>query len=387
MNIQMRNGYLAILVILFCGMLLVGCGHYDTGPAQGEGQGALVTLKEVLRLGDEATGDTILFGPIAQIAVNGHGDILVSEAARVSLVRAFGADGTFLSQVGGQGQGPGEYEDYVEGPVIGIEDSVYLWDSWTSRILIYDPENFSYVQSVHVAEEGLTTIDPLIGAIKDGWYMGIGLPTFLISDDGSLTVNDNRYTELIKVNRDGSYQKDPLGIIPDGEVIPFVQGPRAGFVGIPFARSPVLASGLDDMLYYGWNDAIEIMTVSTDGSARDTIRYEHEPVPITNAEMAEASHEEDPFRLQLLATHEPHKTKPAFQTFVVDEMSRIWIKLSGSEGATEAEWLVLNRESNAVGRTTLPVAVNLEAIRGGYAYGVHQGDGDAPMVVVYEIRE
>lgn len=202
----MRKGDLAIIVILFCVMLLVGCWHHDTGPAQREGEATLITLKEVLRLGDEATGDTILFGPIARIAVNGHGDILVSEIARVSLVRAFGADGTFLSQVGGQGQGPGEYEDYVEGPVIGTEDSVYLWDSWTSRVLIYDPENFSYVQSVHVAEEGLTTIDPLIGAIKDGWYMGIGLPAFLISDDGSLTVNDNRYTELIKVNRDGSYQ-------------------------------------------------------------------------------------------------------------------------------------------------------------------------------------
>ena len=170
-------------------------------------------------------------------------------------------------------------------------------------------------------------------------------------------------------------------------MIPFVQGPRAGFVGIPFARSPVLGTGLDDILYYGWNDAIEIMTVSSDGSARDTVRYEHEPVPITSVEMAEASHEEEPFRQRLLATHEPHETKPAFQTFVVDEMSRIWIKLSGHEGAAETEWLILNQESHAVGRITLPVTVNLEVIRGGYAYGVHQGSGDAPVVVVYEIRE
>ena len=35
----------------------------------------------------------------------------------------------------------------------------------------------------------------------------------------------------------------------------------------------------------------------------------------------------------------------------------------------------------------LPATVDLEVIRGGYAYGTHQGDGDAPMVVVYKIQE
>ena len=119
---------------------------------------------------------------------------------------------------------------------------------------------------------------------------------------------------------------------------------------------------------------------------RDTIRYEHEPVLITDSEMVEAM-PEDPFDLEKLGTREPHETKPAFRTIVVDEMSRVWIKLSSPEDATEAEWLILSRESHAVGRTILPVAVNLEVIRGGHAYGVSQGGDVAPTIVVYEIHE
>ena len=387
MKNQTWNSYLTTPLILFYIVLLAGCGR-GTDPAQQEGEAALITLEEVLRLGDESAGDTILFGPIMQIAVNGSGDILMSEGWPPPRVHALAADGTYLSQVGGVGQGPGEYQYNIDGPFIGPADSVYLWPSWPRQILVYDPENFSYVRSVHVEADEPKSIDPVVGAIEDGWYMEIGLPTFLIPDEGPMTINNDRYSELVKVNRDGSYSADPLGTVPDREVIPFMLegGGRVGYVSVPFARSPALAVGRDDMLYYGWNDAIEIAIVSADGSTRDTIRYEHDPVPITDSEMDEAV-PENPFSLGLLGAREPHGTKPAFQTFVVDEMNRVWIKLSSPEDATEVEWLILSRESHAVGRTTLPIAVNLEVVRGGRAYGVHQEDGGAPMIVVYEIQE
>ncbi|MXY07322.1 MAG: hypothetical protein F4058_00110, partial [Rhodothermaceae bacterium] len=88
MKIQARNADLTTLLILFCIILLAGCGR-GTGPVQEEGEAALITLEEVLRLGDESAGDTILFGPIAQIAVNRDGEILVSESPRSPLVHVF----------------------------------------------------------------------------------------------------------------------------------------------------------------------------------------------------------------------------------------------------------------------------------------------------------
>ncbi len=384
MKNQTRNGYLAIFVTLFCVILLIGCGQ-DTGPTQKKGEAALVTLEEVLRLGDEAAGDTILFGPITQIAANGRDDILVSEGQRSPLVHVFGSDGTYLSQVGDRGEGPGEYE-YLNGAVIGAADSVYLYEFVANRILVYDPDDFSYVRSAEVNDDGEKQINLLIGANGDGWIMAKSLGAFLESDDGSMTINNDNHYELIKVNRDGSYGTDISGTVDKYEMIyNLEEGGGMTYLWTPFARSPSWGVGPDDMLYYGWSDEIEIMTVSADGSTRDTIRYEHDPVPITSAEMAEAM-PENPYYQELVEAREPHETKPAFQTFVVDDMSRVWIKLSSPENATEAEWLILNQESHAVGRTTLPVTVNLEVIRGGYAYGIHQGDDTAPMVVVYEIQ-
>ena len=385
MKIQTWNGYLAIPLILFYIVLLAGCGR-GADPVQKEGAAALITLEEVLRLGDESAGDTILFGPISQIAADGDGNILVLEGQRSPLVHVFGPDGTHLSQVGGQGQGPGEYR-YLSSAAIGAADSVYLWEFLKNQILIYDPDDFSYVRSIEVRNDGEKQFNSLIGAIGDGWIMTKSLGAFLESDDGSMTINSDHYYELLKVHRDGSYGTDIFGTIDKSEMIyNLEEGGGMNFVWTPFGRLPSWAVGPDNMLYYGWSDEIEIMTVSADGSTRDTIRYEHDPVPITSAEMAEAMPEEPHYR-ELVEAREPHETKPAFETFVVDEMSRVWVKLSSPEDAVQAEWLILNRESHAVGHTVLPVAVDLEVIRGGHAYGIHQGDGAAPVVVVYTIQK
>ena len=234
---------------LTCAILLASCTSTDS--EQGNTETRQVVLEEILRLGDEAAGDTILFGSISEIAVNSQGDILVRAERHPTMIYAFGRDGTYLNQIGGPGQGPGEYEYGISGPVIGKADSIYLWESRPNQILIYDPTDFSYVRGVEVKEEGMKQIYPLVGAVEDGWIMETGLPDFLAGEDGSMTVNDNPQRELIKVNLDGSYNTDPIGILPAGEFIRSVYDGGFGMIAVPFGRSSTTTVGPDGRLYYG----------------------------------------------------------------------------------------------------------------------------------------
>ena len=319
-----KKSDLIALMSFFCVTLLSACT--DTGPAQEKSKTDLTTLEEILRLGDESAGDTILFGSISQIVVNGRGDIIVAED-NPFLIHSFGSDGAYLGPIGGQGQGPGEFL-YFSGPVIGPADSVYLRDLMTNRILIYDPTDFSWVRSIEVENDGDKQINSLIGVIENGLIVAMAPPPFLQSDDGSWRINDGIHYEMIKVNPNGSYEGGLFGAVAAGEMIYNIQENRGlNFISVPFARSPAWAVGPDDMLYHGWSDAIEITLVSADRATREVISYGHDPVLITEAEMEEEQPEDALFR-EILATHEPHETKPAFQTFVVDEMGRVWIKLS-----------------------------------------------------------
>ena len=382
---KMRDNerYLIASLSFFCVTLLAACK--DTGPAQEKDKTDLITLEEILRLGDESAGDTILFGSISQIVVNGRGDIIVAEN-NPFLIHSLGSDGIYLGSVGGQGQGPGEYR-FFSGPVIGPADSVYLWEMATSRVLVYDPDDFSWVRTIAVESDGEKQVSSLIGVIENGLIVAKSRAPFSQSDDGSWRINDDYHYELTKVNPNGSYEADLFGTVAGREMMYNIQGNGSvKFAIVPFGRSPAWTVGPDDMLYYGWSDAIEITLVSADRSTREVISYEHDPVPITKAEMDELQPWDALFR-EILAAQGPHEAKPAFKTFVVDEKGRVWIELNTPEDAIQAEWLILNRESQAVGSATLPVAVNLEVIRGGYAYGRYQQRGEAPMVVVYEIQE
>ena len=377
-----------LYVPLICMILLVSCT--GTGPERQEIEVEQFVLEEVHSLGDESKGDTILFGSIDGIAVNGRGDIFVAER-RPWLLSAFAADGTYLSPVGAEGEGPGEYQYGFLGPAIGPADSVYLWVSWPfKRIQIYDPNGFSFVRSVnvHLEETDLRAIYPLIGATENGWIMAIGLQSILTNDAGAPFINEDTDRELIVVNREGIFSSGLLGTMKGDEAMYYVYEDSNGFTfrEIPFARATIWTFGADDMLYYGWNDTFEINFISADGSTRGVISYDYDPVLITEAEIAEAVDSNDPITRELFDAYEHHETKPAFQTFAVDEASKVWVKLSTPEGGTQAEWLVLDRESQVVGKFTLPLAVDLKVVQGGYAYGIEQGYGLVPRVVVYEIQ-
>lgn len=378
-----------ILTWVVCLSFLASCTgehqeHQETARKQFE-------LHEVLRLGDEAQGDTVLFGSVTRLAVNQMGNIFVAEQ-RPWILHAFGADGAYLTAIGGTGQGPGEYQYGFGGPVIGPADSVYLWCFWPhTRIQIYDPEEYHYVRSVDVTieEEDQRNFSPFIGAVDDGWIMGIGLHPIMTDDNDFTVLNEDTDRELIQIHQDGSFGPQQYGTIMNDEDIYHIYEDTGGFTwgDVPFGRSTLWTYGPDGMLYYGWNDTIEINAVDVDHASRHVINYDVESVPITDAEMAVATETDQPIWEELYAAHSYHETKPAFQALAADESSRVWIKLSSHEGAIEAEWIILDKDSQLVGQFELPQTVHLEVIQGGYAYGIEHEEGSAPMVVVYEIQE
>ena len=71
----------------------------------GSSSPAILPIEEVVRIGDEATGDTVLFASIRNIVVNSRGHIFIQEA-QPTAIRAFDSDGSYLADVGAVGNGP-----------------------------------------------------------------------------------------------------------------------------------------------------------------------------------------------------------------------------------------------------------------------------------------
>ena len=373
------------LLYLLCFSPCVACSNSDS--PRSTNSVLQVEFAESLRLGNEAAGDTILFGSIDQLAVTSRGDIIVT-TVRPATIQAFDAEGDFLGTIGAEGEGPGEYR-YVSHAVVGPADSVHVFEYLFNRILIYSPGDYAFARHVQVIDDGLKQMTGLLGILDDGWFMTMALPSFLRQDDGSMVANDDREIEVLKVDLDGSYSSNPVAIMQEQELILNVQEGAFGFniVSVPFGRYTGRAVGLDGLLYYGYNDSINNSVISSDGTDHGVISHDVAPIPVTDVELQmEMAANSEAFQ-ELLGTRPPHQTKPAFETFVVDESGIIWVKLSTAEGVVDATWLALNRQSEVTSQTSLPLSVTLHAIRNGRAYGVDHAAGHAPMVVVYRILE
>ena len=105
------------ILILLCTAVFSACSNNQSqnqSGTSGSSQPAVLSIEEVVRIGDEAAGDTVFFAYISDIAVNSRGQIFVEEF-QPATIRAFDADGSYLADVGAVGSGPGEYSNPLFG--------------------------------------------------------------------------------------------------------------------------------------------------------------------------------------------------------------------------------------------------------------------------------
>ncbi len=65
------------------------------------------------------------------------------------VVRTYGADGVFLHDAGREGQGPGEFSDFVNTVLVGAGDSIYVPDYAQARINVFSSEG-AYGRTISV---------------------------------------------------------------------------------------------------------------------------------------------------------------------------------------------------------------------------------------------
>lgn len=382
-------------LILLCAAVISACSNdqsqMQSGTA-GSSPPATLSIEEVVRIGDEAAGDTVIFASIENIAVNNRGQIFIEEREPVA-IRAFDADGSYLADIGGVGDGPGEFSDPLIGGVLtGPADSVYVFNTWRGRNLtIYGPDQFEFVRSITVPpypveEDNRVENFGILGVVEDGYVAQLSLvPSRLL-----VTANRETSDVIRMVNLDGSY--GPVvatgrgfeGVVTLRE---FAQlGRKIPFPDrIPFGRSMSWGLGSDGMLFSGWNDSINIAVISINVPEERHISLTHDPIPISNAEMEDWLSYFGPETRAKFSERGLHTTKPAFEELLVDDNNRVWLELSATQDSTEVEWIVLDMDSHVVGKVILPFDARLKAIRGGRVYAI-ETKGGMPTVAVYELN-
>lgn len=355
-------------------LLLTSCRPGADEPISGEANAPPIALTEVFRVGDEASGDSIIFGNIAGLAVNSLGHLFIGDRSSRN-ISVFSSEFDYLGQFGAPGKAPGEFE-FLGSIVIGRGDSIYV--SGSEKLVIFDPINWFYVREIGLASDdsigspgsavGISDAGPVVVYGRNVTPHTVGQEFFVVA---ALT---NWSGEIVST----------LARLPMQEMLFTYENSRMGIRHVPFRRSPTFRISPGGVLYAGWNESIEIAMTSVSGESLGVLKRDHTPVPVTQEDLDEISNPDDFETI--------HKVKPAYQTFVVDDRDQVWIKSIEQDGPT-VEWLVLDGNGSAVGRANLPADITTLVVQNGRVYGatptssMFDRDAPIPMVKVFEIQE
>ena len=313
------------------------------------------------------------------VAVDHSGRIFVGEH-RDSRIYVFAADGSLVEAIGRRGSGPGEFAS-LESIYAGAGDTLYVFDSGLERMSAYKPDDLELAYDFPASEDSLGWPYWLVGVLDTGFLVTYGWPA--TPDDA---VEDRRM-HVMRVDWTGQVRPPPVYDLPGSEWLFSGEGADRIAMGKPFGRAPVFRLGPGGKLYAGWTESVDITVIAPDGTYGHTITHALAPIPLTRDEIERSVEgiSEDRFR-EFILEASLSATKPAYETFVVSDHGRIWLKVTTPSIAdTTAQWLILNAESQLRGKVELPVTSNLHVVRGDRAYAVTHSEEIS--LVVYQVRE
>ena len=242
-------------------------------------------------------------------------------------LRFFDPSGTFLTRVGGQGQGPGEFGQ-LESLHRFPGDSLLAMDWVQSRLSIFTPEG-DFVRSA-LLQPGGPGLPQVIGVLEDGTLVAIIRSLQPQSPRGAGFI---REPSLYLAYDSHGMLVDTIGELPDYEVYVQADGSSTS-PSSPFNRwAGTAAAGR--YFYYGSGSANEVQILTRSGILAGIVRWSAEPRPVGKEDVEEYRRRRlkdvtDPDRRRdmerELARTEHPAFMPAHRSLEVDTEGYLWVE-------------------------------------------------------------
>jgi hypothetical protein len=232
-------------------------------PAWGSVGSARISAEPDLTIG-AVDGDTAyLFHGILGARRLSDGRFVVANRG-TSELRFFDSNGRFSRQVGGEGDGPGEYR-FMSLFWTRAGDTVVVADARGLSIL--DPQG-RFVRLIQPGPAGTGRAAQLVGQLDDGTLLGIAFPRSAASPPGQPARNDVAF-HLFRA--DGSH-RDELTAVPGAEMWPFEVAGSVMPRRVPFSAYPAWAV-VGERIYITGGSEPEVQVWSAAGALDRLVRW------------------------------------------------------------------------------------------------------------------
>lgn len=350
------------------------------------------------------------FGNVVAVAADAQGRIYAADGM-ANTIQVFDLAGDFLFSLGGEGQGPGEFQG-LRDLKLARSDTIFAFDFQLNRITAWTVNAASEPTLEYTVD--LTTGDGM--APKSSSFFAFPTGGWAVQFTEVLTGEElyaERNVALRSVTDADGVSGAAILEVSDRDIL-VSEDPRYGFAAgeMPYGREPLLREGAGGHIYYARTDSTAVNMFDDSGShiRRIDLGRELSTSEVTRGNMERLldSYGDGIPRTVVSNAYDEGQipsTKPLLRTFVVDDQRRVWVRPVGigdlqlvepwiglvyhNEGgaAQEARWIVVDDSGGRIGVVEMPANVDVQFIREGTIYGTSRDDLGVFRVVRYQIIE
>lgn len=314
-----------------------------------------ITFERTARFGET---ENVLIGGISGTEVGDDGTFYLADGSE-GKIHLYEPTGQYKRSIGGKGEGPGEFLT-VSQPTI-MNGKLYVLDIQQQRVSVFNEEDGRFLQA-HDLGTGSQDMS------------GFPVNFSPLSGDRFLTYYNRMEREENKFYRqyvpriqdsDGNTLVSEFITFQPGEMLMIQSDNSISIMPLPFLGESQFSLTRDEEIITGFTDRFLFHVISLEGDTLRSIYHSKKSPPLDQAEILE-NYEEGAVREQLRSMDLP-ETKPAFQTFIVDDDNRLWV-MSPTEDAELNEWWVLDENGEKLAEFNRPASDRIRTVKNGHAY-------------------
>jgi hypothetical protein len=337
--------------------------------------------------------DELLFGRINAGALLPDGSVVVSDRQNFRVQR-FSAEGEHLWSRGRAGEGPGEFENVRIADGCASEESIVVYDIWSTRVSVYDGEG-NLVDEYQFRYNGLPLRD---FACAPGGRLGFMGSSAGMGDEG--VDPGELYRELLSL---GFTELGSTATTTLRERIPSSEqrllGPGDAMPGSTWPHAVTIAV-TDDGVWVGTSEDYEVELIDWTGTTVRRIRWNGPDLVVTQqdvdryrADLEESYRDDDDpnWRSRFESTWDWHREIvpeefPAYHRLLVGDDGVLWVHDYIRPGE-RSEWFAFDESGRWARTLALPPRTVLLDIGPDWALVAKRDNLDVQRVEVYRLVE
>lgn len=311
------------------------------------------------------SNDEVLIGTFSQAVVDHNGRVYLSDNSQKQIF-IFQPDGTFLTKVGNEGRGPGEFN---HSPVLKVTSTNLLaLDTSLLRMSIFSLDSLKLLKSVNLNPGNLSRITGIEGkfpghfVIRNDMQILVGFRSPINAEN----VNRVRYLKYYLLNKSGEIIPNEILTLKERKIYLNTNGDFPRYPLFGFSPHSIMAFSNDNSIFSAWTQDFLIEIRSGNGEYLRSIYHPFKKVAIDKNELIEMF-PDDPVRRRTIRNEELPDTWPALNDLFIDDENRIWVSTI-VEDFDVYEWWVLQESGELITKFEWARDEPIEDVKNGFMY-------------------